>query len=40
VDLWEFKASLVYLVNSRTDKAIQRDPVSERRGRRRKTKLV
>jgi hypothetical protein len=30
-DLCEFKASLVYLVSSRTARAIQRNPVSKRK---------
>lgn len=36
VDLWEFKVSPVYLVSSRTAEAMQRDPVSERGGGRRR----
>jgi hypothetical protein len=34
----EFQASLVYKVSSRTDRAIQRNPVSENKTKQNKTK--
>ena len=39
VDLWEFKASLVYKESSRATRAVtQRNPVSEKKERRKKKK--
>jgi 3-polyprenyl-4-hydroxybenzoate decarboxylase len=36
VDLCEFQASLIYTVNSRTARAIQRNPVSKKKKKERK----
>jgi hypothetical protein len=37
--IFEFKASLVYRVNSRTAKAIQRNPVSKNKQQQKKSKI-
>jgi hypothetical protein len=38
--MFEFEASLVYRVSSRTARATQRNPVSEKKKRKRKKKAI
>ena len=40
MDLYEFKASLVYRVSSRTGRATQRNPVSKNKTKQKESKLT